>query len=45
MVNIENHENRFADMESGWKVDVQSGRGLSPPAATEKWLVRMAGSG
>ena len=26
-VNSENHENRFADMESGRRADVQSGRG------------------
>ncbi len=26
MVNIENHENRFADMESGREADVQGGR-------------------
>ena len=31
-LNIENHENRFADMESGREADVQSGRGRPGPS-------------
>ena len=29
MVNIENHENRFADMESGREADAVAGRGAA----------------
>ena len=42
-VNIEKHENRFADMERGREADVQSGRSEAN-VAIEKWLVRRAGS-
>ncbi|MBR4190930.1 MAG: hypothetical protein IKQ55_13345 [Kiritimatiellae bacterium] len=34
--NIEKHENRFADMESGRKADGQSGRGRPAREASEK---------
>ena len=33
MVNIENHENRFADMESGREADVQGGGAAAKMAA------------